>query len=149
MRPKVPKFVTSKALNIIAAHFYRSFQKLLNQELKRNGYKITAEHLTVLIYVWEKNGQSQWELAQELFKDKTTIAHLMSGLESQRFIIRKKNRADGREKFVFITKRGTVVMLEIIEVLQKIVKHTLRGITRRELEICRTVLRKAHNNLIT
>jgi MarR family transcriptional regulator, organic hydroperoxide resistance regulator len=148
MSSAVPRYSPKKSLNLCATFFSRAFQKRLNQDLAHNGHKITAEHLTVLVHVWEQNGLSQWALAQKLFKDKTTMAHLVAGLESQKLIIRRKGHVDGREKILFITNRGQVVMDEVIVLVQKIVKQMLRGITRRDLETCRQVLRKAHNNLI-
>ncbi len=141
-------YTTKGSITIQATLLSRAFQKKLNQELTQHSYKITAEHISVLVQVWEQNGQSQWELAQKLFKDKTTMAHLAVGLESQKLILRKKNSLDGREKIIYITKRGESVIHGVIILAEKIFQQLRRGITEQEMEICNKVLHKAHENLI-
>lgn len=141
-------YTTKGSITIQATLLSRAFQKRLNQELNQHGYKITAEHISVLVQVWEQNGQSQWELAQKLFKDKTTMAHLAVGLESQKLIKRKKNSLDGREKIIFITKRGVNVILGVINLAEKIFRQLRRGITEQEMQLCNKVLHKAHENLM-
>ncbi len=141
-------YTTKGSITIQATLLSRAFQKRLNQELSQHGYKITAEHISVLVQVWEQNGQSQWELAQKLFKDKTTMAHLAVGLESQKLINRKKNSLDGREKIIFITKRGVNVILCVINLAEKIFRQLRRGISEQEMQLCNKVLHKAHENLM-
>jgi 6-phosphofructokinase 1 len=50
-------------------------------ELSRQEIPITSEQFSVLVHVWDQNGQPQYVLVDKLYKDKTTMARLVASLE--------------------------------------------------------------------
>jgi MarR family transcriptional regulator, organic hydroperoxide resistance regulator len=131
----------------LSARFYRAMGKHVNRELAKEGLKVTVEQWPILIHLWDRNGQSQKDFARKLFKDKTTIARLVAGIESSGMIERKPDQKDGREKNVFLTEKGQEIMNRATLSIQEIDNLAEAGIDKNELAICKDVLRRVHKNL--
>jgi len=149
MKKSDQKYLLNESLYYLAALYARTVHKRLNQELSRKGHRITAEQLSFLVHVWAQGGQTQQVLAEKLYKNKTTMARLVSGVESQGLISRKTNKSDGREKTVYITPQGKKIIDKVTELAQKLLHTTVtKGITDQELSLCKDVLRRAHRNIV-
>ncbi|HVN95913.1 MAG TPA: MarR family transcriptional regulator [Syntrophorhabdaceae bacterium] len=119
----------------------------MNRELSEQELEITVEQWPILIHLWDKNGQSQKDLARKLFKDKTTIARLTAPLEALGMIEREPNQEDAREKSIFLTRKGNEIMARATVMVQKIDRRAEEGIDEKDLAICKSVLRSVHKNL--
>ena len=117
------------------------------RELSGTGLEITAEQWHILILLRHRNGQTQKELARRLYKDKTTIAKLVAGMESSGMVDRKPGLKDRREKKVFLTEKGVEVMDGVTATVQKVTGLVEAGIDGKERALCRDVLRRVHRKL--
>jgi DNA-binding MarR family transcriptional regulator len=123
--------------------------KHINRELAKEGLKVTVEQWPILIHLWDQNGQSQKDFARKLFKDKTTIARLVAGMESAGMVERAPGDRDRREKNVRLTEKGKEIMDKATVMIQEIDRLAEAGIDEKELAVCKDILRRVHRNLAT
>ncbi len=105
------------------------------------------EQWPILIHLWDRNGQTQKELANRVFKDKTTITRLVADIESSGIIERQPDREDKRERSVFLTEKGKEIMNSATMLIQRVDATAEEGIDEKDLLVCKTVLRRLHRNL--
>ena len=140
------KYSLEESLAHLVARLYRSVMKQVNRALSEEGLHVTLQEWPVLMLVWDENGLSQNALARKLFKDKTTIARLVVGIESSGLDV-KGERPDRREKGVFLTEKGKTIMDKATAKVVEIDGVAGAGVSEAHLRICRNVLRRAHINL--
>jgi len=142
-----PKYTLHESLGYLAYEAAGAIRKQIRRELARKKYPIKAEQFAALVYIWDEDGQPQRALAEKLYRDKTTVARLVSGIESLGLIERRAGTEDAREKRVFLTASGKKLMTEVTQLVQDILERVQKGIDRREIEICKDVLRHVRKNL--
>ena len=136
-----------ESLGYLAHEASGAIRKRIGRELARKKYPIKAEQFAALVYIWDEDGQPQRALAEKLYRDKTTVARLVSGIESLGLIQRKPGPEDAREKRVFLTASGRRLMTKVTELVQEILEVAEKGIDPREMRICKDVLRRVRKNL--
>lgn len=123
--------------------------KKINAELTKRGFLITSEQFSVLVHIWDQNGQPQYQLVEALFKDKTTLTRLLANLESLGLIVRITGQVDTREKNVYLTDEGRTVIAQVSKIVMEILEEGQKGIDEKKLKICKDVLRQFHRNLVS
>ncbi len=141
------RYQLEDSLAHLTARFYRSIMKQINKALCDEGLNITLEQWPILIHVWDHNGVSQNDLAKKLFKDKTTIARLVAGIEALGMIARVPSPDDGRGKQIYLTAKGKTMMGKATAIVQKIDDLAAAGIDEEYVRICKDVLRMVHKKL--
>ena len=148
MRKKSSKYFLDDSLGHLTSNASRVVLKRINQELSSRGYPITSEQFSVLVHIWDQNGQPQYMLAEKLYKDKTTMARLVAGIEAMGLIIRTPGQRDAREKNVYLTEKGRSIMAKITSLVQDVLESAQKGIDENDLKICKEVLKRFHVNLL-
>ena len=141
------KYAMRDSIGNLATRFSRAALKRIDREFPLNGIPVTSEQWIVLVNVWEENGLPQCALAGKLDKDKATFTRIIAGIEAQGLVARVPGSKDAREKIVCLTDEGKKTMDRATVVVRGILDVAGRGISERELEICREVLRKAYENM--
>jgi DNA-binding MarR family transcriptional regulator len=118
----------------------------LSVELARKRYPITVEEFTVLIYIWDQDGQSQRALAGRVHRNKTYVTRLISRLGALGFVQRIPGKEDGRQKRLFLTERGKELMAEVAQVVAETMELARKGVDPDEMKICKNVLRQVIRN---
>lgn len=85
---------------------YTSFRLLIQQNMGIIDEDITLEMLHVLIALWRKDGINQQELADRIFKDKSSLSYLLTNLEKRNLIERLTDPLDRRNKLIKLTTKG-------------------------------------------
>ncbi|MDA8413083.1 MAG: MarR family transcriptional regulator [Desulfobacteraceae bacterium] len=147
MSEQSTKYSLEKSLGHLATRFSRVVLRRLNADLAGHGLAITAEQYSLLVQLWEHNGLSQGTLADKTAKDKTTMARLAAGLESRGLIERRSSVSDGRERLLFLSDEGQSVMDQATALARKILADAQKDISDEQLELCRSILRRACANL--
>lgn len=142
------RYSLDDSLGHLASNASRAVLKRINQELSRRGFPITSEQFSVMVHVWDQNGQPQYVLTRTLYKDKTTMTRLVSSLETMGLVLRTPGQRDAREKNVSLTEKGRQMMTDIGNLVLDILDIGQKGISDRELETCKDVLRRFHKNLL-
>jgi DNA-binding MarR family transcriptional regulator len=73
---------------------------------------LTQRQFTVLEAVLHNDGANQTELVRGTGIDRSTLADLVSRLESQGYLQRRRSDADGRVNYVFLTSSGRKIVTD-------------------------------------
>ncbi len=97
--------------------------------------------------LWEKEGLTQSELAENLKIKPATITKMLQRMEKAGFITRKPDANDQRISRVYLTETGRSVQNEVEAVLQTIAEETFAGLTSEESMVLHRYLQKIRDNL--
>lgn len=112
-----------------------------------NPFGITVDQWEILVILWEREGITQKELAERLYKDQTNIARMLFKLEKKGFIYRVTHETDRRSLRVYLTEKGHGIKDEILEPSIEAYKKTVEGLTEEEVETFRRILSVMYNNV--
>ena len=74
------KYVLEESLGYATGRAARALGTRLNRNFAEAGYDVTCEQWSVLVNLWQKNGQSQQDLAGTTCKDKTSMTRLIDNM---------------------------------------------------------------------
>lgn len=134
-------------MGYLAYQASRSIRLKIGSELTRKGYPITADQFSVLVYIWDLDGQSQRVLAEKVYRNKAMVTRALAAIE-QLGLIERIPGQDAREKLVFLTKPGRELMEEVTKLVQKVLQQAQKGIDSEEISTCKDVLRRIRQNLV-
>lgn len=112
-----------------------------------NPFDITVDQWEILVILWEKEGITQKDLAERLYKDQTNIARMLFKLEKKGFVHRVTHESDRRALRVYLTAKGRDIKNEILEPSIEAYKKTVEGLTDEEVETFRRILAVMYNNV--
>jgi len=144
---KKAQYPLEESLGYIVGRAGRAMANRLNHNFEKAGYDVTCEQWAVLMNLWQKNGQSQKDLAGVTCKDKTSITRLIHGLERRNLVVRVPDGSDGRQKLIYLTNKGKAFQQELLQLVQKMLAQAQEGIRKHDLENCKKVLRQVALNL--
>ena len=147
MQKRLSRYTLHESLGYLAYEASGAIRKQIGRELAQNRYPIKAEQFAALVYIWDADGQPQRALAEKLYRDKTTVTRLVSGIELLGLIRRMPGQEDAREKRIFLTESGKKLMAKVTQLVQEILELAERGIDPREIRICKDVLKRVRANL--
>lgn len=81
-------------------------RKLFLAKLKEASISISFEALEAMKFLYKQNGLNQQELADMLFKDKSSMTYLLDNMVKAGWVIRKEDDADRRNKLIFLTENA-------------------------------------------
>lgn len=112
-----------------------------------NPFDITVDQWEILVILWEREGITQKELAERLYKDQTNIARMLFKLEKKGFIYRVTHETDRRSLRVYLTDKGHEIKNEILAPSIEAYKKTIEGLTEEEVETFRRILSVMYDNV--
>lgn len=125
----------------------RALANHLNHNFVNAGHDVTCEQWAVLTNLWQKNGQSQQDLAGTTCKDKTSMTRLVDNMEKKNLVVRIPNKEDKRQKLIYLTAKGRNLRNKLFKVVQQTLDEAQRNINIKDLALCKDVLRKVYENL--
>lgn len=132
-------FITGKASIAIARRLHRNFKNV--------NIEISAEQWSILYQLWNKEGLSQQEIANNTFKDKPSITRLLNNMEKLNLVVRVPHQTDKRTKLIYLTKKGKDLKESSMEQADKTLKEALANLNEEEMNVCYEALKKVFNNL--
>ena len=125
----------------------KAFRRRLNHSFAEAGYDVTSEQWRILWCLWRQDGQRQQDLADSVYKDKTSITRTIDSMERRNLVVRVPDRIDRRQKLIHLTNKARELQEDLIQLVQKISLEAQRGIEPEHLEILRDSLAKIRENL--
>ena len=116
-------------------------------KMKLAPLNIAPEQNLIMMLLWEKDGRTQNEIAEKLYKDKTNIARMASNLESKGFIRRVPSKEDRRSLKLYLTDKGKELGHNVIPIAEEFNRQVCDGITDEELKELRRILSKMCDNV--
>lgn len=116
-------------------------------EMDRRGLQITQAQAMLLRRLSLQDGPIQNDLAWITFRDKTSLARLITKMEKKGYVRREQDSMDGRAKRVFITESGRELARAINKVLSDMSERFSRGICPNDLTVMMRTLESIQKNL--
>jgi DNA-binding MarR family transcriptional regulator len=112
----------------------------LQQRLINKALDITPEQGILLMQLGIEEGVSQQEIANRIFKDKSSVKRLIDSMERKSLLVRVEDKNDRRNKLIYLTYKGRTVKQEVIEVKTVCMEEIKAKIDEDEMKVCKKVL---------
>ncbi|MGB3151565.1 MAG: MarR family winged helix-turn-helix transcriptional regulator [Maribacter sp.] len=130
-----------RTVKIVDCHLQEAFDSY--------GVDLTKEQMIVLKKLSEQDGINQNELASLTYRDKSSLARLLSKMEAKDYIKRVQSEEDKRNNEVFITSHGIQVFKNTRPIIQGIIDVMEKGLNQSDKMLVISILKKVQNNFIT
>ncbi len=144
-----PKYDIDNSFGTIVHWAERALINRLSRNFVESGHDITVEQWRVLVNLWNREGQSQRELAEVTHKDKTGITRILHGMEKRDLVVRVPDQDDQRNNRIYLTRKGREVQQDLVQWTRKTLDEALSGISEEDVEACKDMLRRVIHNLTT
>ncbi|ABQ25335.1 MarR family winged helix-turn-helix transcriptional regulator [Geotalea uraniireducens] len=123
----------------------------LKNELGRRfkPYDITVEQWRVLNRLWEKDGLTQKELAEQIFKDQPNTTRILDKLQNKGIIRREASPDDRRAFIINLTGEGRMLRAQLLPVACQMGEDVFTGISEEEQLLLKVLLNKICANIDT
>jgi len=138
-------YAIEKSTGFIIYRTALAMRGALKRTLKERGFDITPEQYGILLLLREKEGLSQKEIGDVLFKDKPNISRMLDVLERKKLILRQST--DRRKYAIFLTEEGRRLAEEILPIKLQLQEKTMNGLLAREIETLESLLNKIYANI--
>lgn len=119
----------------------------LHEAFNNAAIDLTKEQMVVLKKLHEKDGLNQNELAFLTYRDKSSLARLLSKMEKKEYIIRRQDAEDKRVNNIFLTEQGKIIFSKTRPVVQKVIDRMENGVLASEKNQIISILKKVQTNL--
>ncbi len=140
-------FDPNDSLAILLNKTTRALSTRLQAIFTRAGFDVTSEQWMILLLLWEKDGRFPYQLADIIGKDRAAVTRLTDGLEKRNLVIRIRHKTDQRHKKIYLTPKGKKLEEQLVPLGIANIQQAQRGLNSKELEACKTVLKKLYRNL--
>ena len=103
----------------------------------------------MLINLNNTNHQFHQQLAENTFKEKSTITRLLDGLEKKNLVERASDTVDRRQKHISISPPGKNLLNKLRPFALEVQDRALNDIDLKQVKICQDILLKIYNNVTT
>ena len=119
----------------------------LQKRFREEGHAVTVEQWQLLINLNNTNDQFHQQLAENTFKEKSTVTRILDGLEKKGLVKRVAETKDRRQKRIRITAKGRA-LLEILKPLaHEVQSRALKGLDMERLGVCQDILLQIYGNV--
>jgi MarR family transcriptional regulator for hemolysin len=123
----------------------QSFHRAIGEEMAPHG--ITFRQSYVLFLLVLHGEMSQAELAAKMMVEPPTLVGILDRMERDGWITRNSCPTDRRKKIIRPTAAAEPIWEKITESGRRVRMQAIHGLTDREFETLRQLLRRVHKNL--
>jgi DNA-binding MarR family transcriptional regulator len=120
----------------------------LTKFMQQVGADITPEQWFILFRLYEKDGQSQGELADKDLQDHPNVTRMLDALEKRHLVVRQADPYDRRKSLIFLTDAGQHLLAYLLPLAIEERKKVLAGLTPAEISVFITVLTRIEANVL-
>jgi DNA-binding MarR family transcriptional regulator len=136
-----------EALGHFMGRTTRAMSRMLQNIITSAGYDITIEQWVIIVNLNRKNGQFQQQLADNTYKNKTSVTRMISALQKNGLVERIPDPKDLRQKRIFLTQKGGQLYKKLRPLAIKVQEMATLGIEPEEMEYCKNILLKIYSNI--
>lgn len=125
----------------------RTFSVQLGKRFQQAGIDITTEQWHILMSLWNRDGQYQYELANCQDKDRASITRLIDNMEKRNLVVRIPSKTDRRTKLVYLTSKGRSLQDVLMQLVDQTIAVAVKGIDNEQVEQTKSVLKAIRKNL--
>ena len=119
----------------------------LHEEFERAGLDITKEQMLVLKKLDEHGDLSQNDLAELIFRDKSSLTRLLTTIERKGYIRRLRSLEDQRVNLVHLTNKGKLMWEKTKPVVLGVFQRMRSDLTVKEIDQFIETLKKIQGSL--
>tara|TARA_R110002096_G_scaffold116719_3_gene252901 strand:+ start:3815 stop:4282 length:468 start_codon:yes stop_codon:yes gene_type:complete len=124
----------------------KSYRKLAQKNIQKVQQNITIDQALVLMLISNKPELTQIQIANALFKDYASITRMIELMVKNDYIIRIQNPEDRRRSNLTLSKKGDLVLANVLPVVAQNRKLALKGVSEEEQEFLKKILNKITQN---
>jgi DNA-binding MarR family transcriptional regulator len=109
---------------------------------------VTPEMWRVLSRLLARDGQSQTELGQALFRDRPNTSRILNGLEQRGYVRRQPDPEDRRRTLIHITQAGREYLETRAPLAIQVRDRLYEGIRKKRLDAMRETIREIEENAL-
>ncbi|MDZ4721220.1 MAG: MarR family transcriptional regulator [Roseiflexaceae bacterium] len=102
----------------------------------------------ILMRLWEQEGQTQTQLAEQLCVEPPTVTRMIQRMETEGLLERRPDPEDARIQRVFLAPSGRALRQQIEACWDQVEAATVAGFTMEERMLLRRLLLQVRDNLI-
>ena len=140
-------FSAKEALGHFMGRTTRAMSRMLQNIITHAGYDITIEQWVIIANLNRKNGQFQQQLADNTYKNKTSVTRMINALQKKGLAERIPDPKDLRQKRIFLTKKGVQLYKKLRPLAMQVQEKATQGIEPDEMESCKNILLKIYGNI--
>ncbi|MFB1082751.1 MarR family winged helix-turn-helix transcriptional regulator [Jeotgalibacillus sp. JSM ZJ347] len=128
-------------------HASRLMNSRLNRNFKENGFNLTYEQWQILTRLYERDGQTQNELATQNERDQASVSRLIDNLIIRGYVKREVHQSDRRVNKILLTEEAKRDQKDLETLAQKTIAQASDGLPEKELAQVLAALDKIRANL--
>ncbi len=145
--PHHPKLDLSKALGFVVNRTAYLLRLQAREAFKEVGIDLTPEELALLVHLWQRDGQTQGELAACAIRDRTTVTRILDRMSKKGLIRREPGVRDRRRVRTWLTREGKRLERLLLPRAARRLAEITRGIPQSHVSITLDSLRKIQENI--
>ena len=122
-------------------------RRMFQIKLKEAGMSISFEVLEVMSILHRQDGVNQQELADLLFKDKSSMTYLIDNMVKAGWVLRKEDDSDRRNKLIFLTDEAHQLKKTLRPMAIECYSLLAEGINEEEIKESLKMVSKMNNSL--
>lgn len=145
--PPRAKLDLSKALGFVVNRTAYLVRQLAHETYLRKNIDLTPEEMALLAHLWQRDGQTQGELAACAIRDRTTVTRILDRMSKKGLIRREPGVRDRRRVRTWLTREGKRLERSIAPTAARRLAEITRGIPQSQVNITLESLRKIQENI--
>jgi len=122
-------------------------RKLFQVKLKEAGISISFEVLEIMKLLRNKDGLNQQELADMLFKDKSSMTYIVDNMVKAGLVTRKEDEADRRNKHIYLTQKAQELQTQLEPLVMHCYQALAANVSGHDIDAGIEILTKMNNSL--
>jgi DNA-binding MarR family transcriptional regulator len=140
-------FSAKEALGHFMGRTTLAMSRMLQNNFINAGYDITIEQWVIIVNLNRKDGQFQQQLANNTYKNKTSVTRMINSLQKKNIVERLSDPKDLRQKRIYLTDNGRQLFKNLAPLARKVQEKATKGIEPDEMESCKNILLKIYGNI--
>ncbi len=141
-----PQFNAKEALGHCMGRTTRAMGRMLQNMFAHAGFDITIEQWVIIVNLNRQNGQFQQQLADNTYKNKTSVTRMINSLQKRGLVERISDPHDLRQKKIFLTDKGKQLYAKLKPLALKVQEKATMNIPHDELAACMRTVLKIYGN---
>ncbi|MDB5580108.1 MAG: MarR family transcriptional regulator [Bradyrhizobium sp.] len=141
-----PAVLLDHSIGYLVRRTFRNLTRSLELRLAEHG--LSTSMWFFLRALWERDGQTQKELSEELGLRQPTTVSAMDNLEGRGLIRRVRNLEDRRKSNIYLTEAGKALRQHISKFANEVNEIALQDFTPAEVELLERLLIRLNNSIL-
>lgn len=126
----------------------RSVRQAYLKVFQQLGVDITTEQWVLLMNLYEKDGQSQTELANDSFKNAPTVSRIIDLLVKKKLVERSVAPEDRRRFHIFLTDEGRATVEKVFPSVIDLRKKGWEGLSDEDYQVFLRIVNQIFDNFV-